>query len=116
MVVRRFALVPDEDALRQWVSRAGPEKDAWEHETGRIAVEQGLVVLAGGAKVGFEFMAADVPCPQWQLREEDVPVRRRVTRKSRFDLPAVADQEEGGMREQIVPLKNTKFSRVSFCL
>ena len=39
-------LLPDEDALREWVSRAGPEKEAWEHETGRVALEQGLVVLA----------------------------------------------------------------------
>ena len=90
-------MVLDAHALREWVSRAGPEKDAWKHETCRVAVEQGLVVLPGGATVGFDgFVAADALRPRGQVREEDVPVQ------SRFDLAVVADLEEGGMREQIV--------------
>ena len=56
--VHRFATVPDENGLREWVSRNGPEKDAWEHETGRIAVEQGLVLQPGCATIGFEEFVA----------------------------------------------------------
>ena len=62
--VHRFATVPDEDALRRCGSgspEAGQRRDAWEHETGRIAVEQGLVLLSGGETIGFnEFMATSV--------------------------------------------------------
>ena len=73
--VHRFDTVPDEDALRVWVSRSRPEKDAWEHEAGRIAFEQGLVFLPRGGTIGFEeFMAGDIRHPARHMRDGDVPV------------------------------------------
>ena len=78
---------------------AGPEKDAWEYETGRVAVEQGKVVLPDGAMVGFqEFMSGGIRELVEPARRQSDPAHGRVPRKSRFDVPLLGDLEGGGDR------------------
>ena len=72
--------VPDENELREWVSRGEPEK---EHETGRIAVEQGLVLLPQGTTIGFEeFMSG-------RTRDAAVRVRVKLSPLTKTKVPRV---------------------------
>ena len=77
--VHRFANVPDEDVLREWTSVNGPENDAWEHETGRTAVEQVLVLLLGSATMEFEeFMAGRTRNSTDREMEDEASACRRA--------------------------------------
>ena len=80
--VHRFATVPDEDVLR---------------ETGRMAVEQGLVLLPG-ATIGFEeFMAGGTHNSADRVRDREATVRRQVTNKFGSVLPEASVREREGV-------------------
>ena len=85
--VHRFATVADEDVLREWISLSGPEKDSWEDETGRTALQHGLFLLPGDATMRFEeFMAGRTRNSTDREMEDEAATCRRVTTKFGFVL------------------------------
>ena len=89
-----FRTVPDEDVLREWISLSGPEKDSWEDETGRTALQLGLVFFPGDATMGFEeFMAGRTRNSTDREMEDEATTCRRVTTKFGFVLAEASTRE-----------------------